>query len=107
MVRELLKEEKSVSQLAAAHGLHPNQLYRWRDIALAGLPSLFVDQAAHLQAAKDAAHEQQLQDLYAEIGKLTTQLTWLKKTSPAASDIPPGEKRSCLPLAARGARSYN
>ncbi len=46
IVRELLKEEKSVSQLAAEHGLHPNQLYRWREIALTGLPSLFAQEAA-------------------------------------------------------------
>jgi putative transposase len=83
IVRELLKEEKSVSQLAAEHGLHPNQLYRWRDIALTGLPSLFAQEAAQQQAAKDAAHEQQLQDLYAEIGKLTTQLNWLQKKLPS------------------------
>lgn len=82
MVRELLKEEKSVSQLAAEHGLHPNQLYRWREIALAGLPTLFNQDAAQGHAAKDAAHEHQLQELYAEIGKLTTQLTWLKKKLP-------------------------
>ena len=82
MVRELLKEAKSVSQLAAEHGLHPNQLYRWREIALAGLPTLFSQDAAQWQAAKDAAHEHQLQELYAEIGKLTTQLTWLKKKLP-------------------------
>lgn len=79
IVRELLKEEKPINQLAAEHGLHPNQLYRWREIALAGLPSLFAREAAQEHAAKEVAHEQQLQELYAEIGKLTTQLTWLKK----------------------------
>ena len=79
IVRELLKEEKSVNQLAAEHGLHPNQRYRWREIALAGLPSLFARETAQEHAAKEAAHEQQLQQLYAAIGKLTTQLTWLKK----------------------------
>ena len=40
IVRALLKEEKLVNQLAAEHGLHPNQLYRWRDIALAGPSSI-------------------------------------------------------------------
>lgn len=83
IVRELLKEEKSVNQLAAEHGLHPNQLYRWREIALAGLPSLFARDTAQEQAAKEAAHAQQLQELYAEIGKLTTHLTWLKKKLPS------------------------
>jgi len=82
LVHELLKEEKSVSQLAAEHSLHPNQLYRWREIALAGLASLFAQEGTQEQAVKDAAHEQQLQELYAEIGKLTTQVNWLKKKLP-------------------------
>lgn len=83
VVRDLLKEAKSISQLAAEHHLHPNQLYRWRDIALAGLPTLFEQEGAIEQAAKEAAHEQHVQELYAEIGKLTTQLTWLKKKLPS------------------------
>jgi putative transposase len=32
-------------------------------------------------AALKADHERQLEDLYAEIGRLTTQLTWVKKKS--------------------------
>lgn len=79
VVQELLKEEKSVSQLATEYGVHPNRLYQWRNIALVGLPSLFSDQAAKDQAAKDRAHAEQLEQLSAEIGKLTTQLAWLKK----------------------------
>jgi transposase-like protein len=82
VVRELLREEKAISQLASELDLHPNQLYRWRDVAISGLPSLFSGQAAQDQAAKDAAHAQQLEELYAEIGKLTTQLNWLKKKLP-------------------------
>ena len=79
LVQQILKEEKSVAQIAAEHGIHPHQLYQWRDQALQGLPSLFSDQSAREQAAKEAAHERQLQRLYAQIGKLTTQLEWLKK----------------------------
>jgi transposase-like protein len=79
IVQQMLKEEKTVSQLAAEHGLHPNQLYRWREIALASLESLFSDEAVRSQAAKEAAHEQQVHNLYAEIGRLTTELAWLKK----------------------------
>lgn len=30
-------------------------------------------------AAKEVAHEQEKQELYAEIGRLTTQLSWLEK----------------------------
>ena len=79
LVQHMLREEQTINQLAAEHDLHPNQLYRWREIALAGLPSLFSGQAAHDQAALQAAHDQQVHDLYAQIGKLTTQLAWLEK----------------------------
>lgn len=82
IAQEALKEEKTIAQLAAEHGLHPNQIYRWREIALAGMSTLFSEQATQAQVGKDAAHEREVQDLYAEIGKLTTQLTWLKKKLP-------------------------
>ena len=81
VVQELLTEEKTIGQLAAEHGLHPNQLYRWREIALTGLPTLFSEKSAQDQAAKDVAHAQQIDELYAEIGRLTTQLGWIKKKS--------------------------
>lgn len=79
LVQQLLREERSVNQLASEYDIHPNQLYRWRQIALEGLPSLFSGQAAQEQAARDAAHIQEVHDLYAQIGKLTTQLAWLEK----------------------------
>jgi transposase-like protein len=52
VVKEMLKEEKTVGQLAAKYGVHTNMLYRWRDQALAGLPSLFNDQAGQELAEK-------------------------------------------------------
>ena len=77
VVQELLKEEKTLVQIASEYEVHPTQLKNWRAIALEGLPSLFEKQDS--TAELKAAHEQQLSELYAEIGKLTTQLTWIKK----------------------------
>lgn len=79
VVRDVLREDKTLSQVASAHGVHPNLVAQWRDQALAGLPGLFSNKAAQAQAAREAAHAQQLEELYAEIGRLTTQLAWLKK----------------------------
>jgi transposase-like protein len=77
VVQELLKEEKTLAQLASEYAVHPTQLKNWRAVALEGLPGLFEKQDS--TTVLQAAHEQQLTDLYAEIGKLTTQVTWLKK----------------------------
>src|SRR5947209_13742767 len=77
VVHELLREEKSIAQLAAEYGVHPTQLGKWKALALQGLPSLFEERAE--VGALKTAHEAQLTALYAEIGRLTTQVAWLKK----------------------------
>ena len=77
VVLELLKGEKTPSQLASDYGVHPNLLREWKTIALKALPAAFEKRDSF--DTIQLAHEQQLQDLYAEIGRLTTQVTWLKK----------------------------
>ncbi len=96
LVQELLKETKTITQLAAEHGIHPNVLGAWKATALKGLPSLF-EKRNSLEALQ-VAHEQQVQDLYAQIGRLTTQVAWLKKN--LASTLTRGER---LTLVERGA----
>ena len=79
VVQELLREEKTIGQIAAESGVHPNQLGRWKATAIQGLPSLFDRRDATEDLV--AKHEQETTALYAEIGKLTTQVAWLKKKS--------------------------
>ena len=80
VVLEILKEEKTLAQIASEHGIHPTQLRDWKAQALSGLAELFVDQRQTERAA-EAAHERERDELYTEIGRLTTQLAWLKKKS--------------------------
>ena len=77
VVQELLKEEKTLTQIASEYEVHPTQLKNWRVVALEGMPSLFEKQDSTAELKR--AHEQQLSELYAEIGKLSTQVNWLKK----------------------------
>jgi putative transposase len=79
VVREVLREEKTLGEIASGYQVHPNQVRQWRDKALAALPEIFSRQGEEKAAEKEAAHEQQVQELYAEIGRLTTELGWLKK----------------------------
>jgi putative transposase len=80
IVLEMLKEERPIAQIASGYGIHPNQLYKWKAQALGGLPGLFEDDHKTEKILK-AAHEHELQELYAEIGRLNVQLTWLQKKS--------------------------
>ena len=79
VVQELLKEDKTIAQIAAEYEVHPTQLNKWKSTALAGLPGLFEEKDS--LAALKASHEEHLTKLYAEIGRLTTQVAWLKKKS--------------------------
>ena len=82
VVQEALKEEKSLAQIASEHGIHPTQISTWKGAALKGLPTLFEKEKTDAEMrAQQEAHERQLQDLYAQIGRLTTQVAWLKKKS--------------------------
>ena len=78
VVQELLGDEKSINQIASEYGVHITQLRKWKRIALEGLASLFEpdkkgksDELTKLEAEQE--------QLYAQIGRLTTQLSWLKK----------------------------
>ncbi len=81
VVQEMLRETKTVGQLVSEYGVPKTVLYHWREQALAGLPTLFGDQHAQEQVARERAWQQERETLFAEIGRLTTQLTWLKKKS--------------------------
>jgi len=80
IVLEALKEEKTVAQIASDHGVHPNQIHKWKKQALENFQQLFEEDRKDEKALK-AVHEKQVNELYGEIGKLSTQLTWLKKKS--------------------------
>src|SRR4051794_26534028 len=79
VAHELLKEEKTLAQLSAEYAVHANVLRDWRAHALKGLPSVFERQ--NDVAELKATHAQELDDLSAQIGRLTTQINWLKKSS--------------------------
>jgi transposase-like protein len=83
VVKEILKEEKTVSQLSSEYGIHSSQLYKWRDQVLIGLPNLFHEQAENNLREKEAEWQNEREALYAEIGRLTTEKTWLEKKSRA------------------------
>ena len=90
VVLELLKETKTLNQLASEHSIHPNVLRSWRDQAVQDFASLFERRDA--RAAEQAAHDKHLDELYAEIGRLTIQpsrAAWARQARSCSSSPTP------------------
>ena len=80
VVLELLQGEKTVAQIASEQQVHSTQLNQWKALALKDLSKLFSEDHK-AEAELQATHQKDLDELYAEIGRLTTQVAWLKKKS--------------------------
>ena len=80
IVLEALKEVKTLAQLASEHQLQPNLITKWKQETIAHLPVVF--ERKNSQALIQEAQEQKVAQLYEQIGRLTTQLAWIKKIWP-------------------------
>ena len=78
VVREVLREEKTLAEIASEYGVHSNQIAQWRNRVISEMPEL-LSRKGKKEAAREANFEKERQALYAEIGRLTTELAWLKK----------------------------
>lgn len=75
VVLAALREDKTQSQLASEFGIHPLQITQWKKVAVESLPEVFG-----AQRDRTAAEQEELERrLYERIGRLETELTWLKK----------------------------
>jgi putative transposase len=83
-VLETLKEERTLNQIASDFEVHPTMLSAWKSSAVKGMATLF-EKESKVQADQEA-YDKQIEELYAQIGKLTTQVAWLKKKS--GLDVP-------------------
>lgn len=81
VVLELLKETKTFGQLASEYGVHVTVLPDWKTIAVKGLPDVFENRDSATEAK--AAYERQVEELYAEIGRLTTHVNCPEKKVPS------------------------
>jgi len=80
LVLEVLRAERTVNEIAAENNIHPSMLFKWKKIAMEGLPELFSNDVGDKRKLRKE-HEQEVSELYKQIGKLTTQMEWLKKKS--------------------------
>ena len=79
VVLELLREELTLAQVSSKYEIHPSQLNRWKKTVQEGLPELLSDNRKRDSVLKE--HEEEVRELYAQIGELSSKLNWLKKKS--------------------------
>ena len=62
LVLEALQGERSINEIASEHNVHPSMLTRWKKEAIAGLPSIFANDAARKRKEKKA-HDAEMDEL--------------------------------------------
>jgi transposase len=79
---DALKEEKTMAQLSSEHDMHVNNVLNWKK-ELVDNASLIFNRSNTEKAAKQELKEKdaQIEELYKEIGRLTTEVNWMKKKS--------------------------
>ena len=72
LVLEAIRGERTIDEIAAENNIHPNMLSKWKREAETQLYTLFQDNSSKERKAQKA-REAEINDLYAQIGKLTRQ----------------------------------
>lgn len=86
VVLELLREEKTLSQIATDYGVHPNLLSRWKTEFLEKMPTVFAKDIAEVDKLRKE-HASEKEELIKQIGQLSVENVWLKKTYQKALEL--------------------
>jgi transposase-like protein len=77
VVLEALRGERTITELAAAYGVHPLQITQWKRLALEELPTRLSRRRGTKPKDEDALKAV----LYQQLGQLNVALDGLKKTT--------------------------
>jgi transposase len=69
------KGDKTINELASLHGVHPTMIHGWKKQLLGNVEELFERGTKPSMVDHEAIQSQ----LYEQIGRLQTELDWLKK----------------------------
>jgi putative transposase len=68
-----LKGDKTINELSQHYQVHPSKIEEWKDVLLAGAPTIFADVAGQSKA------QQRIEQLQKIIGERQEEVDWLKK----------------------------
>ena len=71
---EALKDEKSIAQISAEYEVHGNMITKWKKRLKENISEIFVR-----KNEREPEAEQQLDNLYRQIGRQQVEIDWLKK----------------------------
>ena len=72
---EAIRGERTISELATKHQLHPNQITQWKRQAIENLAKAFDDKGADAQVGREA----EVTKLHAKIGQLVVERDFVAK----------------------------
>jgi transposase len=80
IVLEVLREEKTLNEIAAEYGVHPNQLSRWKGEFISNAARAFNKESDEVEKVRES-YEKEKDELLKQIGQLSYENAWLKKKS--------------------------
>jgi len=80
IVIEILKEEKTLNEIAAEYEIHPNLLSRWKTEFINNAGRVFSKEIDEVEKVKQS-YEKEKDELLKQIGQLSYEVAWLKKKS--------------------------
>jgi len=80
IVIEVLREEKTLNEIAAEYEIHPNLLSRWKTEFINNAGRVFSKEINEVEKVKQS-YEKEKDELLKQIGQLSYEVAWLKKKS--------------------------
>ena len=81
VVLEVIRGQKTISEIASEYGVHPNQIINWKKKVIEKLPEILSNSnGKNGKNGKNSSSDLEA-ELYRQIGQLKVELDWLKKNS--------------------------
>lgn len=87
IIKEVLREDYTILEIANKYGITPKNIYNWRKTFDKKGPDIFslnLPELTHYKT-KLIEKEQHIDELHRQLGELNAQLTWAKKKSMGAT----------------------